>query len=282
MNWRRELSSQSGRAGAGGHCEHAVRDGWSAKIHESFGFLPRAVAGSSVVASAMGCYELSECVVASTDFLPASDTPPGMLARQLGRSSEFLEFLGFPSRRIEQPPAFGLPLTVPVTVGVPTATTTTTITVRPATASAIGTVLVVTIALPSTGAPLLTMAMPAAYTRPASSMCAGHALQTGPASSSARPFHEAVGAINVRRFGYGLFEGIRQSRWPVLLSLRPGSWSRTGQLCWHWRAFRAHCSWQLRCQNQRGWSRRRSSCCQHCWATHVRRVLGVCWSERLC
>jgi len=70
--WCHELAGQGGRAGTGGHCEHAVREGWSAKGAESFGFPPGSFTWSSTVASATRRYEIYECVVASADFLPAS------------------------------------------------------------------------------------------------------------------------------------------------------------------------------------------------------------------
>ena len=38
--WRHELAGQGGRDGTGGHCEHAVLNGWSAEVSESFYFLP--------------------------------------------------------------------------------------------------------------------------------------------------------------------------------------------------------------------------------------------------
>jgi len=79
--------------------------------------------------------------------------------------SELLEFLRFPSQWIEQPPAYGWPLTAPVMVAVPTATTTMTITMHPAMASAAAMALVATAALSSAGVPLLTMATLTAYTR---------------------------------------------------------------------------------------------------------------------
>jgi len=65
-------------------------------------------------------------------------------------------------------------MTAPVTAGVPTATMTTTITMHPEMASATWMVIVDTGALLSTGVPLLTMAMPTAYSRPAYLLYAGH------------------------------------------------------------------------------------------------------------
>ena len=47
--WHRELSSKGGKAGASGRCEHAIWDGWSTEVAESFRFPPGSVAGSSVV-----------------------------------------------------------------------------------------------------------------------------------------------------------------------------------------------------------------------------------------
>jgi len=70
------VAGQGGRAGASERCKHAIRDGWSTEVAESFGFPPRSIAGSSVVTSDTGHYELSEHVVASTDFLPASIQEP--------------------------------------------------------------------------------------------------------------------------------------------------------------------------------------------------------------
>jgi len=104
-------------------------------------------------------------------------------------SSELLEFLRVPSRRIEQLPVPGRPLTV--TVGIPTATTTTTIFTHHSTASTAGVVLVTTGVLASAGVPLSTIATPTVYARPAYLLYASHALATRPAFAC--PNHETVG-----------------------------------------------------------------------------------------
>jgi len=38
--WHREVAGQGSRAGTGGCCSHAIQDGWSAEVAESFGFPP--------------------------------------------------------------------------------------------------------------------------------------------------------------------------------------------------------------------------------------------------
>jgi len=75
-------------------------------------------------------------------------------------------------------------------VGVPTATMTTTISTHFSMALAARIAFVATRVLPGAGVPLLTVAMPSVYARPAYWPYVGHLLQAGPAS--ARPIHEPV------------------------------------------------------------------------------------------
>jgi len=65
--WRHKLTGWDGQVGAIRHYEHAVCNGQSAEVAASFGFPARSVTGSSTA----GHDELTECVVTSTDFMPA-------------------------------------------------------------------------------------------------------------------------------------------------------------------------------------------------------------------
>ena len=170
------------------------------------------------------------------------------------RALELSEFLRFPSRQIEQQPASGWLLTTPVTVGVINATTTTmTITMHPVIASANRMVLLTTGALPSAGAPLLTMATPSAYARLA--YLHMPVMRHEPDWLLPCPICKAVGhqfhadSVRVYPETYVGQDGC---------SRRPRRRSRIGR---------------------RGW---RNSCCWHRWATCVQRALWTRWSERLC
>ena len=91
--WCHELAGPDGQASTIGHYEHAVHDSWSAKDADSFGYSAGSIARPSTVASSTGQYELSERVIASTDFLPASvqmpviATPSGIPARRPDKPS---------------------------------------------------------------------------------------------------------------------------------------------------------------------------------------------------